>query len=481
LSVGLFNMILMLVKDVLIPFLCRMLYAFQNRRNVRKAILKHFKRMNASPFRIIILGFGAVIVFGTFLLMLPVSAGTGEWTSFTTALFTSTSAVCVTGLVVRDTALYWSQFGHVVIIILIQIGGLGIISVTAFLATISGRKISLLQRSLLQESISAHQVGGIVKMTRFIFKVAFISELIGAALLMPTFCRDYGVSGVGMSFFHSVSAFCNAGFDLMGDKTGEFSSLTSYAGNIYVLLPIILLIVFGGIGFLTWSDFAIHRFSFGKYKMQSKVILITTCILILIPSALFFFTDFTEYPLQERICMSLFHAVTPRTAGFNTVDISTMTGAGKVMTIILMLIGGAPGSTAGGIKVTTLAVLVANAVSIVRNRKSPRMFGRRVEDSIVKTAATLLITYVFMSVVGAVVINIADGFPIEACIFETVSAIGTVGLTTGITPLLGTVSQSVITLLMFLGRVGGLTFLLAAMNEQSTDVSRYPIEKINVG
>ena len=289
-----------------------------------------------SSYQIIISGFLGVILIGTLLLMLPVSAKQRAWTSLEDALFTASSAVCVTGLVVRDTAIHWSVFGQAVILILIQIGGLGIISVAAFVATLSGRRISLLQRSMLQDSISAHQIGGIVRMTGFIFRAAFLAELLGALVMLPSFCGAFGPAGIWMALFHSVSAFCNAGFDIMGAKTGAFSSLTFFRGSIGVTIPVCLLIVFGGIGFLTWDDAVKYKFRLKKYSMQSKVILTAAALLVLVPAGVFFFNDFSELALRERICVSLFQAVTPRTAGFNTVDMSRITSSGRAMMVILM-------------------------------------------------------------------------------------------------------------------------------------------------
>lgn len=436
---------------------------------------------NISSFQIIICGFLAVILVGAMLLMLPLSTADGHWAILETALFTSVSAVCVTGLVVRDTASYWSAFGQIVILLLIQIGGLGIISVTAFLATVSGRKISLLQRSLLQESISADQVGGIVKMTAFIFRVAFLVELIGALLMMPTFCIQYGLSGIWMALFHSVSAFCNAGFDIMGTHTGAFSSLTHFSDTVGIVLPICSLIVIGGIGFLTWGDIAFHGFHFRRYRMQSKVIIITTAALIFFPTMFFFLNDFAAYPLKQRLCLSLFQAVTPRTAGFNTVDMASVTGVGRVMMIVLMLIGGSPGSTAGGIKTTTAAVLCANVISVVRRRKSTQLFGRRIDDETVRQASTLLMVYPLLVLSVAQLISFIEDLPVGSCIFETASAIGTVGLSCGITPSLGAVSHMLLILLMFFGRVGGLTIMFAAVNREGAEVSHCPVAKIHVG
>ena len=434
-----------------------------------------------SSFQIIICGFLAVILVGTMILMLPISTVGRQWASFETALFTSVSAVCVTGLVVQDTASFWSAFGQFIIMLLIQIGGLGIISVTAFLVTVSGRKISLLQRSLLMESISADQVGGIVKMTSFIFRLAFTVELIGAILMMPTFCINFGLSGIWMAFFHSISAFCNAGFDVMGRHTGTFSSLTYFSDSFGVVIPICALIVIGGIGFLTWGDIAFHGFHFKRYRMQSKVIIVTTACLILFPTLFFFMNDFAAYPLKQRLCLSLFQAVTPRTAGFNTADMAAVTGVGRVMMIVLMLIGGSPGSTAGGIKTTTAAVLCANVISTVRRRRSTQLFGRRIDDETVRQSATLLMIYPLFVLAAAQAISFFEDIPIGPCIFETASAIGTVGLSLGITPSLGTVSHLLLIMLMFFGRVGALTIMFAATSRDGLEVSQCPFAKIHVG
>ena len=263
-------------------------------------------RKKLSSFQIMILGFAGVIIVGTVLLMLPVAVKGGEGASMEDALFTATSAVCVTGLVVRDTASYWSAFGQAVILVLIQIGGLGIISVAAFISMISGRKISLLQRSMLQDSMSAHQLGGIVKMTGLIVQIAVISEMIGALLMMPSFCRRYGLYGIWMSVFHSVSAFCNAGFDIMGRETGPFSSLTSFACTPGIVIPICLLIITGGIGFFTWGDIVRNRLRFHRYRMQSKVVLVTTAVLILFPMLFMILSEYTAGSMKDRFFLSLF-------------------------------------------------------------------------------------------------------------------------------------------------------------------------------
>ena len=440
-----------------------------------------FLRKKLSSFQIIIFGFVLLILVGTVLLTLPISTQGEGGASFEDALFTSTSAACVTGLVTQDTATYWSGFGQAVILVLIQIGGLGVISVAAFIATISGRKISLFQRSMLQDSISAHQIGGVVRMTGFIFKAALIFEVSGALVLLPTFCSRYGAAGIWMSFFHSISAFCNAGFDVMGGRSGSFSSLTSFASSPGVVIPISLLIIIGGIGFLTWDDIATHKFRFRRYRTQTKVVLVTSGLLILIPAVMLFFGEYADFPIGERISLSLFQAITPRTAGFNTADLTALTSVGRMLIIVLMIIGGSPGSTAGGMKTTTIAVLFSSSFSVFRRKKSTEMFGRRVEDGVVKTAAALLIMYLSLALTGAAIISLVDGLPLGTCIFETASAIGTVGLTLGITPSLSFVSHFILILLMFFGRVGGLTLMYAAITGKGGDVSQRPIGKISVG
>jgi trk system potassium uptake protein TrkH len=331
------------------------------------------------------------------------------------------------------------------------------------------------------ESISADQVGGIVKMTSFIFRLAFTVELIGAILMMPTFCINFGLSGIWMAVFHSVSAFCNAGFDVMGRHTGTFSSLTYFSDSFGVVIPICALIVIGGIGFLTWGDVAFHGIHFKRYRMQSKVIIVTTACLILFPTLFFFMNDFAAYPLKQRLCLSLFQAVTPRTAGFNTADMAAVTGVGRVMMIVLMLIGGSPGSTAGGIKTTTAAVLCANVISTVRRRRSTQLFGRRIDDETVRQSATLLMIYPLFVLAAAQVISFIEDIPIGPCIFETASAIGTVGLSLAITPSLGTVSHMLLIMLMFFGRVGALTIMFAATSRDGLEVSQCPFAKIHVG
>ena len=449
-----------------------------------KSILHRKKRMTS--FQVITIGFLSVIFVGSILLMLPVSSKTGHFTPFLEALFTATSATCVTGLVVHDTATYWSGFGQLIILLLIQTGGMGVVTVAVSLATISGKKIGLMQRSTMQEAIAAPSVGGIVKLTGFILKSTMLIELTGAILMLPVFWKDCdGLSGIWYAVFHSISAFCNAGFDLMGNRA-QYSSLTGYAANGWINMVIMSLIVIGGIGFLTWDDVRYKGIHIRKYRMQSKVILLMTALLILLPFLYFYFGEFSQkvwddMSTGEKIWGALFQTVTPRTAGFNTVDLTKFTESGKMVMILLMLTGGAPGSTAGGMKITTAAVLFMTLFSVFRKKEDTECFGRRIEEGTVKYASAVLLMYLALSLTGGIIISSMEKLPILTCLFETASAIGTVGLTFGITPQLGMVSRMILILLMFMGRVGGLTLVFAALSNKQRNVSRLPKERITVG
>ena len=445
-----------------------------------------FERIRLSSFQTIILGFSVLILIGALLLTLPAAkAGAGS-ASFMDALFTSTSAVCVTGLVVQDTATYWSPFGQAVILCLIQIGGMGVVTAAVAFAMVSGKKIGLMQRSTLQEAISAHHVGGIVKLTGFILKTTLVIELIGTVLLGIVFSGDFGIfKGIWYGLFHSISAFCNAGFDLMG-VNAQYSSLTGYSGNALVNAVIMLLIVIGGVGFLTWEDVKTNRWHFRAYRMQSKVILSTTAILLALPALFFYFAEFSRpewasLSAGERLLGAMFQSVTPRTAGFNTLDLTKLSEVGRFILILLMLTGGSPGSTAGGMKTTTLAVLFFSAISVFKRRETIRCFGRRIELDTVRSAATILMLYIVIFLAGGLAISWLENLPALTCLFEAASAIGTVGLTLGITPSLGIASRIILMLLMFFGRVGGLTLIFATASGKKPYAAMLPKEKITVG
>ncbi|MBR4770520.1 MAG: Trk family potassium uptake protein [Clostridia bacterium] len=429
----------------------------------------------------ILLGFAVVILLGALLLVLPVASKTGGGTSFLDALFTSASAVCVTGLVVFDTATKWTLFGQIVILVLIQIGGIGVVTLATSFVVLSGKKIGIYGRETVKNALSAPSVGGVIRLTAFVVKGCFIIELIGVLALLPVFCRDYGAEGIWLAIFHSVSAFCNAGFDLMGDKTGEFSSFTGYAAQPVVNATLILLIVVGGIGFLVWEDVCRNKWRVNRYRTQSKVVLITSAILLVFPALYFFFFEFGGLPFGERLAVSVFQAVTPRTAGFNTADVAGFGDAGRGVLTVLMLVGGSPGSTAGGMKTTTLAVLFASAVAVFQKKDNAELMRRRIDDTTVKSAAAILLLYLTIFFCGGTVISAVEGLPIGACLFEAASAVGTVGLTTGITPTLGAVSKLILIGSMYFGRVGGLTLIYAAFGGAKKPLSKLPSDTVAVG
>lgn len=444
------------------------------------------KHRHISTSQFIFLGFLFTIFIGGLILMLPFASSDGSVTSFIDAMFTATSATCVTGLIVQDTATYWSGFGQAVILFLIQIGGMGVITIALLLTMMSGRKISLRQRTLMQEAISAPKMGGIVKLTGFIFKAIIMIEALGAVFMFPFFYKEFGVlKGIWYSIFHSISAFCNAGFDLMGVKE-KYSSLTTLSGNVTINIVVMILIVVGGLGFITWEDIKENKLHFRKYKMQSKVILSVTVLLLIVPTIYFYFCEFRlgkwgDMSTSNKVMASFFTSVTTRTAGFNTVDFSKLTGAGQMVMIILMLIGGAPGSTAGGMKVTTIAVLFAAAFAVFSKKRDAHFFKRRIATEIIARAATILLMYVVLFILSAIAISTIEGLPITDVMFETASAVGTVGLSLGLTPGFGIVSKNILMILMFFGRVGGLTIIFATVSGNHGNLVKLPEEKIMVG
>ena len=373
--------------------------------------------------QIILAGFAAMILIGSLLLMLPVSSADHSVTPFINTLFTATSAGCVTGLVVYDTATHWSLFGKLILITLIQIGGLGVVTMTTLFTRLAGKRIGLNARSTMRDAISAPHIGGIVQMTTFIVKMTFLFETIGAVAMMPVFIRDFGpVKGIGASFFHSISAFCNAGFDLMG-RRAPFSSLTAYQADPLINITIILLILTGGIGFLTWDDMRHYKLKFHKYSTQSKLILASSVFLIAVPAVIFWFTEFKDLPAGERFLTSLFHAVTPRTAGFNTADFNSFSDNGIALTILLMLVGGAPGSTAGGMKITTVAILFISMVSVFRQDKETVVFRRRIPGEVFRNASAIFFLDGSLFILGGMLISQAEQLPLRAAVREVHRAV----------------------------------------------------------
>lgn len=445
-----------------------------------------FKIKPISSAQIITLGFAAIIFFGAFLLSLPISSRAGTFTPFFDALFTSASAVCVTGLVLFDTYTQWSLFGQAVIILLIQIGGMGVVTIAVTLFMLSGKRISLKQRIVMRDSISVSQTGGIIKLTGFIIRATVIIELLGAIILAYRFIPRMGIGpGIWAGLFHSISAFCNAGFDLMGQYV-PFSSFVDYVGDPLVNLVLMLLIITGGIGFLVWDDIRRFRHRFYRYCLQSKLVLLTTFFLILVPFLFFFLYEMPQpqwntLSSQDKFWGALFQAVTPRTAGFNTLDITALSSLSYLVCIMLMIIGGSPGSTAGGFKTTTFTALLLCAICYIRRKDSIEVLGRRISQSAVQNAVTIVFLYVIFFLFGSISICIADGLPLRDCLFECASAIGTVGLSCGVTAQCSAFSRLILIMLMYFGRVGGLTLIYAISREHQQDLSRSPEEQITIG
>ena len=434
-----------------------------------------------TPFQLITVSFLAVILLGSLLLSLPAATAGPGHCPWLDALFTSGSAVCVTGLVVQNTGTYWSAFGKTVILFLIQIGGLGVITVIITISTFTGRRIGLRQRDLMQNVVNAPKIGGIIRFTRFLFLFTFAAECVGAILLAPVFIRKFGFAeGIADAVFHSVSAFCNAGFDIL-DKKGTFASLTAYRSDTALNIVIMLLIVIGGLGFFTWRDLADKRFRWKRLLMQTRLIITVSAVLILLPAVLFFFFEYTEGGLRTRILTSLFQSVTTRTAGFNTAEIGSMHESGRLLMIILMLIGGSPASTAGGFKTTTAAVLVLSALTRARQKKEVGIFGRAVASNDVLNAYTLFMLYLAFFLTGSCLICTLEKLPVIDCMFECASALGTVGLSTGITPGLCAASKVILIFFMYFGRVGGLTLVYAALGSGRPEIGRLPEEHVMIG
>ena len=442
--------------------------------------MKHHK---LSHVRVITLGYFIMILFGTLLLMLPCATRDGIGAGPVTALFTATSASCVTGLVLQDTATYWSLFGQLVILALIQIGGLGFMTIAIFFFRLISKKSSLRERAVMAESINTTRMGDFSRIVRKIVIGTIALESAGGILLATYFVRQPELGffkGVYYGFFHAISAFCNAGFDLMGG----YSSFTSLSDNILVNAVLIILIVVGGIGFLVWDDITACRFSFRKFSLHTKTVLTVTAILVLGGAVLLFVFEHNntgiDKPLSEEIWVALFGSVTARTAGFNTVDTAALSSASKLITIILMFIGGSSGSTAGGVKTTTVAVILIFLIAGMRGQDNIHFYKRRIRDDILRKSVIIISTNLLLLLFGATVLCAAQGFNITDAVFETTSAISTVGMTTGITRDLNLISELVIIFLMYCGRVGSISFGISLFERRKPPVS-YPEESVTVG
>ncbi len=443
------------------------------------------KRKGLSHIQIIALGYFCIVVLGTLLLMLPISSQSGQSVPFFTALFTSVSASCVTGLVVQNTVTYWSLFGELVILFLIQIGGLGYMTIATVFYRLIIRKHGLREKVIMAESINTTRMNNFSSLIKKIFWGTLIIEGLGAILLSIRFISLFGLTkGIYYSVFHSVSAFCNAGFDLLGSPT-PFNSLVSFNNDPLVILVVSALVILGGLGFLVWDDLTIKHFRFKKLNLHSKIVLTVTSILLTVSTLLFFIFEhnklFADMNFCTKLLNSFFSAVTPRTAGFNSVDTASLSEASKLLTVFLMFIGGSSGSTAGGIKTSSLFVMLAFVISSIRGRDSIYAFNKSIKNEFLNKA--LLVTFINLSLAlgGTFIICATEPISLSNALIETFSAISTVGLTAGVTTSLGTVSQIVLILLMYCGRVGSVSFAAALFEKRHSAPITYPAEPITVG
>lgn len=442
------------------------------------------KTIPLSPNRTIALGFLAIILSGALLLMLPFANRSGQGLSFLDSLFTATSATCVTGLVVADT---WTQFnllGQVILLLLIQVGGLGYMTIMLQASLLLGRKIGLKQRSLMMESVSAQRLSDVLTLLRYILLGTAVIEGAGAALLSVRFIPELGAAqGIWYAVFHSVSAFCNAGFDLMGFRE-PYSSLTQYVRDPLVNLTVCALVLLGGLGFLVWRDVWENGPRLRRYSLHSKLILTSSAILTAGGAVLFWLAErdnvLAGMTAGEQALAALFQAVSPRTAGFNTVDLAALTSGGGLLTIVLMFVGAGPGSTGGGVKITTVAVCLLTLVSYVRGRREVGAFNRRLDEEQIHRAAAAVTLYLTLAMTGGFLLLAIQPFPLQDALFEVFSAMSTVGLSTGITRDLVPVNRFLLIVMMYCGRIGSLSMMMALAEHRQARV-KDPVEHIVLG
>lgn len=444
-----------------------------------------------SPTRLIVISFAVVIFIGSILLCLPFCSRDGRFTNFLDCLFTATSATCVTGLVVFDTFQKWAPFGQAVILCLIQVGGLGLITITTFFTVVIGKKLGLRSMQLAQESINTTSLADISHLLKMVGLVSLTVETAGALLLMVRFVPRFGPGGIWISVFLSISAFCNAGFDLLGQNT-PFTSLTEYSGDPYVLLIISALIVTGGLGFVVWRDlYNYHKAK--KFMLHTKIVLITTAVLITLGTVCFLLLEWHNprtlgpFPAPEKILNAFFQSITCRTAGFNSIDNGRLSNLSKITSIVLMFIGAAPGSTGGGIKVTTFSVLIMTVISVVKGRNDTIIMKRKVPPQVVNKSLAIVFIGLAAVILSTSVILITNGVThgtteIDA-LFESVSAFATVGLSSGVTSVASVASKIALILTMFMGRVGpvSLALFITVRNNSIPKNEVVPEGKIIVG
>lgn len=446
------------------------------------------RRRNMNATRIVAVGFGLLILVGTLLLMLPVAARDGQSAGLLDSLFTATSATCVTGLITLDTSLHWSLFGQVVILVLIQLGGLGFMTVFTLISLILHRRIGLSERLIMVSTLNLNDMDGVVRVVRHALMGTFVLEGVGAVLLSIRFIPQFGVlKGVWRGVFHAVSAFCNAGFDLMGGKTGPFTSMEGYQNDPYVLGVLMLLVVVGGLGFFVWEDLLRAR-CWSKLSLYSKMVLLVSAFLLLGGGAFFFFVEYNnpatlgELPVWQKALNAMFQSVALRTAGFASFDQGGLRESAMAFSCVLMLIGGSSGSTAGGLKTVTAAVLLLGLRASLAGREQVTFRGRAISYRRVANAMSLALILLFLFLIGSLSISLVEQTPYLIAAFETASALGTVGVSAGLTPSLSLYSRLILIGLMYLGRVGVLSVSVAFLTRrQGASKLKYPNLDVMIG
>jgi len=440
-----------------------------------------------SPMQIIAVVFLAIILAGTMFLMLPAASKNGTATPFVTALFTATSCTCVTGLALVDTATHWSGFGQTVMLLMIQVGGLGFMTVVTLFFFAVRHRIGLKERLIMAQTLGMEKLSGIVKMVKKILLRTLVIELVGAAILTIRFWFQMPLEkALWWGVFHAISAFCNAGFDIMG-AVEVGGSLVDYVGDPVVNVTLMLLIALGGLGFFVWDDVLSKR-QFRKCSVYTRLVLLISLILTVGGGVLFAVLEWHNpatlgaLPVGEKLLAAMFQSVTTRTAGFYTIPQGNLTGASLALTDVLMLIGGSSGSTAGGVKTVTMGVLLLSVIATARGRSRVTVFHRTISEKQIRDAVCVVVMVVMLAVIGAMYLSMANGLDFESCIYETISALATVGLTTGITPQLGLLSHLMLIVFMFFGRVGIMTISLGfLLSDQAEERYRYAETKVLIG
>ncbi|KEQ26589.1 TrkH family potassium uptake protein [Paenibacillus tyrfis] len=445
------------------------------------------KKIELTPPQILVIGFAAIILLGATLLSLPISSASGQPTLFIDALFTATSATCVTGLVVVDTGSHYSMFGQIVIISLIQVGGLGFMTMATLFAFVLRKRISLKERLILQEAMNQGSMEGIVRLIRRVLVYSLTIEFVAAVIFSIRWSFDLGIAkGIYFGIFHAISFFNNAGFDLFGSVVAPFTSLTTYADDWIVNIVAMGLIILGGIGFVVMSDVVDYR-KHKRLSLHSKVVLSATGLLIVVGAIVIFIFEFTNQKTlgslnwSGKILASFFQSVSPRTAGANTVDIGAMRQASQFFIIILMFIGASPGSTGGGIKTTTFTTLIGAMIAMIRGKEDIVLFHYRLGKDRILKAITLTMIALFLVIFVTMLLTTTENQSFLKLLFEVTSAFGTVGLTMGVTPDLSFFGKIMISLTMFAGRLGPLTLAYALGPKAEKELYRYPEGKITIG